>query len=404
MSRSGMSSLDIDVEKATKFIRPSDRARSPRISNASQSSWREAQARHRSRNYSRPSPPSSMGSIDRGHMMRRRRSSDDIPDRAQISRGQTPPIFIPQETPASPASTRVPVFAQRAVQSAMLHNPPPIPPDSPTSADRRSRKSLGSTDVVEAAKSLPAPSHWSSTRSLMSIIREKADQEPTTFAQRVFEAGKPDLLYDLRTSKRLKDQRHGVLDLTTLQRMSQHVLQQKLVEQVKAIGDMGAWMEIGVRQTLHEYCEAVRDLEYMEHCALRGKNYDPFIMSTAKPLECKLLEEVGLAWADPKKQAPHIGPDRLDYTARQSRLKQTMKRLLMAFMGGLALIAPFLIMFLIAGQLVRLICTCAFMVAFALGITLGTELGAEKVGLATAAYAAALIVFVGTNPPAWHYG
>ncbi len=142
----------------------------------------------------------------------------------------------------------------------------------------------------------------------------------------------------------------------------------------------------------------------MEHCALRGKNYDPFIMSTAKPLECKLLEEVGLAWADPKKQAPHIGPDRLDYTARQSRLKQTMKRLLMAFMGGLALIAPFLIMFLIAGQLVRLICTCAFMVAFALGITLGTELGAEKVGLATAAYAAALIVFVGTNPPAWHYG
>lgn len=87
------------------------------------------------------------------------------------------------------------------------------------------------------------------------MIREKADQEPSTFAQRVFEAGKPDLLYDLRTSKRLKDQRHGVLDLTTLQRMSQHVLQQKLVEQVKAIGDMGAWMEIGVRQTLHEYCK-----------------------------------------------------------------------------------------------------------------------------------------------------
>ncbi len=139
----------------------------------------------------------------------------------------------------------------------------------------------------------------------------------------------------------------------------------------------------------------------MEHCALRGKNYDPFIMSTVKPLECKLLEEVGLAWADPKKQAPHIGPDRLDYTARQSRLKQTMRRLLMAFMGGLALIAPFLIMFLVAGQLVRLICTCAFMVAFAIG---RTELGAEKVGLATAAYAAALVVFVGTNPPAWQYG
>ncbi|KAK0271181.1 hypothetical protein LTR35_013742 [Friedmanniomyces endolithicus] len=403
MSRSGVSSLDYDIEKATKFIRPSDRARSPRISNASQSSWRETQGRHRSRNYSRPSPPSSMGSIDRGHPMRRRRSSDDIPDRAQISHGQTPPTFNSQETPTSPASTRVPVFAQRAVQTAMLHNPPPIPPDSPTT-DRRSRKSLGSTDVVDAAKSLPAPSHWSSTRSLMSMVRENADQEPTTFAHRVFEAGKPDLLYDLRTSKRLKDQRHGVLDLTTLQRMNQHVLQQKLVEQVKAIGDRGAWMEIGVTQTLHEYCTAVRDLEYMEQCALRGKNQDPFILSTAKPLECKLLEEAGLAWADPQKQAPHIGPDRLDYTARQSRLHQTMRRLLMAFVGGLALIAPFLIMFLVAGQVARLACTCAFMVAFALGITFGTELEADKVGLATAAYAAALVVFVGTNPPAWQYG
>ena len=98
---------------------------------------------------------------------------------------------------------------------------------------------------------------FSSTNSLLATIREKAKQEPSTFAQRVFEAGKNDLLYDVRTSKRLKDRVEGVLDLTTLQRMSEHVLRQKLVEQVKAIGDRGAWMEIGVRETLHEYCKHV---------------------------------------------------------------------------------------------------------------------------------------------------
>lgn len=89
----------------------------------------------------------------------------------------------------------------------------------------------------------------------MSMIREKVDLESTNFAQRVFEAGKLDLLYDLRTTRRLKQHRDGVLDLTTLQRMSQHVLQQKLVEQVRAIGDKEAWMEIGVKETLHDYCK-----------------------------------------------------------------------------------------------------------------------------------------------------
>ncbi|TKA83299.1 hypothetical protein B0A55_00774 [Friedmanniomyces simplex] len=390
MSGSRMSSLDYDLEKGTISDFTFDRAESARTSTESRLSRRDARPRQRSRNYSRPSPPSSLRSIDQGQIVRRHRSSDDITEHAQIRREHIPQEFHPQEMPASPVSRGVPVFAQRAVQTAMLHDPPPIPPDTPPTG-RRSRKSIGSTDVVEAAKRMP-PSDWSSTRSLMSMIREKADLEPTTFAQRVFEAGKPDLLYDLRTSKRFKDQRHGVLDLTTLQRMSQHVLQQKLVEQVKAIGDRGAWMEIGIRETLHEYCKAVRDLEYMEQCALRGQGNDPFFLSTANPLECKLLEEVGLAFAEPKKQVPRLGPDRLEYTKRQSSMKQSMRRLLMALMGGLALIAPFLIMLLLDGQLVRLICTCAFTVVFAVGITLGSELGGDKIGLVTAAYAAALIV------------
>lgn len=76
-----------------------------------------------------------------------------------------------------------------------------------------------------------------------------------TFAERVFEAGKPDLLYDLRDNKQPDVAKRCVLDLTTLQRMNEHVLQQKLVEQVAALGQTGAWMEIGIRETLHDYCK-----------------------------------------------------------------------------------------------------------------------------------------------------
>jgi len=98
---------------------------------------------------------------------------------------------------------------------------------------------------------------WDQKRDTLANLAEKMDAESSTFAQRVFEAGKPDLMYDLRETRRFKDRVHGVLDLTTLQRMNQHVLQQKLVEQVKAIGDKGAWMEIGIKDTLHDYCKFV---------------------------------------------------------------------------------------------------------------------------------------------------
>ncbi|KAK5687764.1 hypothetical protein LTS10_001904 [Elasticomyces elasticus] len=394
MSVSGVSSIgsfDYDLEKAV-YPFP-DRAESPRINGAGLS-WRNSTPRPHSRNYSRPSPPSSIGSVDHGHPVRRHRSSDDL---AHMRRAQTPQD-VP-EMPGSPMTTQVPVFAKKAVHNSMLRDPPPIPPDTPPRI-KQSRKSTGSMDVVEAAKRMP-PSAWSSTRSLISMIREKADLEPTTFAQRVFEAGKPDLLYDLRTTKRMKDRRDGVLDLTTLQRMGQHVLQQKLVEQVKAVGDKGAWMEIGIRETLHDYCEAVRDLEYMEQCALRGTENDPFLISTKNPLQSKLLEESGLAFPDARKQLPQYAPDRLQYTKRQSRIKQSLRRLLMSLTGGLALIAPFLIMLLVDGQLIRLICACAFTVVFAIAIVVASELGPDTVGLSTAAYAAALIVFIANNPPTY---
>lgn len=120
-------------------------------------------------------------------------------------------------------------------------------------------------------------------------------------------------------------------------------------------------------------------------------------------MDCKLLEDAGLAFGDPKKKLNGETPDRLAYTKRESFAKRGLRRLLMAFLGGLAIVAPFLVMFLVSGQLVRLIATCAFTVAFAACATIGSEFGPDRIALVTAAYAAALVVFVGTNPPSYRY-
>lgn len=144
-------------------------------------------------------------------------------------------------------------------------------------------------------------------------------------------------------------------------------------------------------------------MEYMEECALRGTKNDPFILTTAKPLDCSLLEDAGLAFGDPKRKLSQGKPTRLAYTKRESPAKRGLRRLLMALLGGLAVVAPFLVMILISGQLVRLIATCAFTVAFAAVITIGSELGPDRIALVAAAYAAALVIFVGTNPPSYQY-
>lgn len=75
----------------------------------------------------------------------------------------------------------------------------------------------------------------------------------------------------------------------------------------------------------------------------------------------------------------------------------------MSLLGGLAIIAPFLVMILISGQLVRLVATCAFTCAFAVCATIGSDLGPDRIALVTAAYAAALMVFVGNNPPTYRH-
>lgn len=255
--RSDVSSLDIDIEKLSNFSF-SDR---PQSITGTQLSGRRSRPcspapRPQSRNFSLPSRPvSRSASIDTSN--RGRRSSDEN-EKGSVRRAHSvSPEF--NGPPSYTGSTNLPPFAPKT----MLRDPPPVNPFSPpesAQSKKRPLRSCRSMDILEAASHTHPWTESGSISTLLEAIREKKKQRPTTFAQRVFDAGKPDLLYEFRERKRLKDRSHGVLDLTTLERMNQHVLQQKLVEQVKAIGEKGAWMEIGIRSTLHEYCKLSRSV------------------------------------------------------------------------------------------------------------------------------------------------
>ena len=145
-------------------------------------------------------------------------------------------------------------------------------------------------------------------------------------------------------------------------------------------------------------------MEFMEQCASRGTRNDPFLITTAKGLESVLLEDAGLVRG---LLGHHTLPShsainqRLPYMKREVPTKRKLRGLFMALAGGLALIVPFLIMILVSGQLARIIALVAFVVAFAFAMSVGSELTPDRLAMVTAAYAAALVVFVGTNPPTY---
>lgn len=154
----------------------------------------------------------------------------------------------------------------------------------------------------------------------------------------------------------------------------------------------------------------MRDLEYMqEHAARHAKNdeLDPFYLKSSKHLQQLAME--GAGWIPdhvlPEGPLP-IARDRdnpqlpgLSRTVahRASESEQLWIRFSMASAGGLVLVVPMLIMANLESKTASLVTTCVAMFLFAAGITFGTHLKPDQVLGATAAYAAVLVVFVGTS-------
>ena len=77
--------------------------------------------------------------------------------------------------------------------------------------------------------------------------------------------------------------------------------------------------------------------------------------------------------------------------------KKRVLRFSMAALGGLLLVVPTVIMATVPGLRSSLVTTCISIIVFAVLISWRTELGPNEVLATTAAYAAVLVVFVGTS-------
>lgn len=153
--------------------------------------------------------------------------------------------------------------------------------------------------------------------------------------------------------------------------------------------------------------DAVRNLDFMKECALRGYEKDPFLIRSTHALERSILETTGLIPSHvlPSGVLPlaedHSDPQLRDVSRNQAnrdvRHQKRLSRFAMAALGGLLLVVPMLIMANVPGKVSSLVTTCVAMLVFSALVTLFTELGPHEILATTAGYAAVLVVFVGTS-------
>lgn len=170
--------------------------------------------------------------------------------------------------------------------------------------------------------------------------------------------------------------------------------------------------------------QAWKDLDFMTSFR-KDTGYDPFLVSTEMTMQRASLQNEAKTWLEIPHH--HIQPDLLDQLKRMDSLcglcppgdqaavvrmgggTMTMrinkkwiddctKKGLMAIIGGSFLIAPMLIMVLHPGTVTSLITTSVSVFTFGLAMSLSPFLDRPfDVLSATAAYAAVLVVFIGTG-------
>lgn len=145
----------------------------------------------------------------------------------------------------------------------------------------------------------------------------------------------------------------------------------------------------------------------MKKFAEQGYKKNPFVLTSEKTYDALLLSKNNLILPSPNPEEyslpspidlsnPELPGAPWDY---ESSTKAARRRFMAAISGGMALIAPMLIMVLVHATPVatKLLTVSFFTVAFAVVLAMGSERNPLEITTATAAYAAILVVFVGTN-------
>jgi len=140
----------------------------------------------------------------------------------------------------------------------------------------------------------------------------------------------------------------------------------------------------------------------MEECAKRGPDDDPFLLKTTRALDYALMRDSGLHFSLrfplPKDQANPEPPGGYRGIAKtKEKVARIRLRLYMAVAGGTALVAPMILMVLQKSTLTSLLTVSISVFIFGSAMSVFTDQDPFEVLTATAAYAAVLVVFVGTN-------
>jgi hypothetical protein len=246
----------------------------------------------------------------------------------------------------------------------------------------------------------------------------------------VFSFGKSSLTINLASLHRIEllklqrqlleealDARYQKSDITTLRSPTTH----------KYCKDPSTELELGCLLT-KKPVQALADWESIKACAANGRMDDPFILTTSRLRDLTLIREEISNFArkattmtadqqakyEPSKISqdtksleafpkPHdkgkpdtlFGGSRTEMH-RKTKFENFLQRLIMAGVGGAFLIGPMLIMVLKNTLLASLLTTAICVVVF--GFTLAVYLDQPfNVLSGTAAYAAVLVVFVGTS-------
>lgn len=253
-----------------------------------------------------------------------------------------------------------------------------------------------------------------------------APRDHEDFSRKLYDTAKSELFYDLPSAA---DEHAGgyALNLATLQRIRLHVIQYQIGRQVKDMRRRQRCSASSNRMLdtlLHDYCksdhsipyqhsldashpgDAIRDLDFMRQRGGPDKTKDPFIISsTSRDLDRTLLYEVGLiATTEDVPRARDYGererrlcqPSRTEQD-RSEQFQRFVERIAGAILGIVALFAPVLVMVFVPSLAVGLSATFGFMLLVAAGIAWFTTFSPTEVLSLSFAYAAVLVVFIGTS-------
>ncbi|EPE26261.1 hypothetical protein GLAREA_02173 [Glarea lozoyensis ATCC 20868] len=237
--------------------------------------------------------------------------------------------------------------------------------------------------------------------SRRSASSRQRSNTPRTFHEELYKASitpanKPAPLYETDVQVRVRALEH--MNIICLKRkLAQHAAD--MINSEEASQDT---MDT-LKNDLKEYVQALRDLKYILEPPSQNKRTAKFLRDQLYIRDTRdsfILHEVGLlsskARIKPYLEVPNYTGDG-GHSSRKDNAKQTaegfLSRLKMALFGGLALIAPMLIMRLHMTLITQLVTTSVFVLV--VGIVLAwymKDANKKDILASTAAYAAVLVV------------